>query len=224
MPNAPALDQFLQLLDEHAEACGDDCQAHVSCATYRVEFPNKWKGVVEVFDFHFALKQQVRDAFPEQLDKPSLGFTYVVMDFQELGTLPIGPNEVGDLLYANNRLGYTTSTAMVWGAACGGGRHLFTYVSRVVERTTTFTVALLQDLVRRLDLTSTKNIGWWSDVSLHFRVDEVSGSFAVLLSSQFTFSVMIISIIIIHRSTSEHIRCWAPSATDSSSHFASTGT
>ena len=77
------------------------------------------KEVVEVFDVHFALKQQVHDAFQEQLDKPSPGFTYVVMDFQELGTLPIGPNEVGDLWYAHPRLGYTTFTAMVWGSACG---------------------------------------------------------------------------------------------------------
>jgi len=140
-----------------------------------VEFPKNWKEVFEVFDFHFALKTQVRDAFQAQLDNPSRGFTYVVMDFQELGTLPIGPNEVGDFRYANSRLGYTIFTAMVWGEAFRGRRHFFTYVSRVVERTTTFTVALLQDLVKRLDLSTTTHIGWWSDVGVHFRAYKVLG-------------------------------------------------
>ena len=175
VPNGFALDQFLQLLDEHAVSCGADCEAHHACDFFKHEFQDKWKEAVEVFDFHFALKKQVRDAFQAQLDNPSPGFTYVVMDFQELGTLPIGPNEVGDLRYANNRLGYTTFSAMVWEEAFRGRRHIFTYISRVVERTTTFTVALLQDLVKRLDLSTTTHIGWWSDVGVHFRAYKVFG-------------------------------------------------
>ena len=80
VPNGFALDQFLQLLDEHAVACGDDCKAHVCCAWLRVEFPKDWKEVVEVFDFHFALKEQVRDAFHCQLHHLPPEFVGVVMD------------------------------------------------------------------------------------------------------------------------------------------------
>ena len=178
MPNGVALDEFLQLLADHAVSCGADpeadCKTH--CDFLQHWFPGEWKETIDVFDFHFSLKKRVRDAFQAQLDNPREGFTYVVMDFQELGTLPIGPNEVGDLWYANNRLGYTTFTAMVWGAAFEGKRHFFTYITRVVERTTTFTVALLQDLVTRLDLSKTTHIGWWSDVGVHFRAYKVFGS------------------------------------------------
>ena len=122
MPNGSALDEFLQLLEEHAVSCGADpeadCKTH--CDFLQHWFPGEWKETIDVFDFHFSLKKRVRDAFQEQLDNPREGFTYVVMDFQELGTLPIGPNEVGDLWYANNRLGYTTFTAMVWGGGIRG--------------------------------------------------------------------------------------------------------
>ena len=48
------------------------------------------------FDFHFALKEQVRDAFHRQLHHLPPEFVGVVMDVQERGTLPIGPNEVGE--------------------------------------------------------------------------------------------------------------------------------
>ena len=63
------------------------------------------RGVIDVgqssgrtwfFDFHFALKEQVRDAFHRQLHHLPPEFVGVVMDVQERGTLPIGPNEVGE--------------------------------------------------------------------------------------------------------------------------------
>ena len=195
MPIGSAMDQFLRLLDEHTDSCGVDCEAHKDCDFFKHDFPGIWKEAVEVFDFHFALKKQVRDAFQAQLDNPSRGFTYVVMDFQELGTLPIGPDEVGDLWYANNRLGYTTFTAMVWGEACGGRRHYFTYISRVVERTTTFTVALLQGLVKRLDFSTTTHIGWWSDVGVHFRAYKVFGLLASALFDFFMLLVFLLSLL-----------------------------
>ena len=184
MPNGVALDEFLQLLEEHAVSCGADpeadCKTH--CDFLQHWFPDEWKETIDVFDFHFSLKTQVRDAFQAQLDNPSRGFTYVVMNFQELETLPIGPTWVDDFPHADNRLAYTLFTAMVWGEAFRGKRHFFTYVSRIVERTPTFTVALLQDLVKRLDLSTTTHIGWWSDVGGHFRAYEVFGlSFLAVL-------------------------------------------
>ena len=45
------------------------------------------------FDFHFALKEQVRDAFHRQLHHLPPEFVGVVMDVQELVTLHIGPSE-----------------------------------------------------------------------------------------------------------------------------------
>ena len=45
------------------------------------------------FDVHFALKEQFRDAFPRQLHHMPPEF---VMAVQDRGTLPIGPNEVGE--------------------------------------------------------------------------------------------------------------------------------
>ena len=101
-----------------------------------------------------------------------------------LGTLPIGPNEVSELWYANSRLGYTTLTAIVWGMAFPGTKHYFTYISRIVERTTTFTNAIIQDLVRRLPLATTTDMGWWSDVGPHFRAYKVLGSIGYGLVDQ----------------------------------------
>ena len=119
-PNGTTLKTFTKLVHEHDRVCHANCPAKIDAATVLLHMKEKWEKIITVFDFHFALKEQVRDAFQRQLNAPPEGFTGVVMDFQELGTLPVGPDEVGDLWYANNRLGYTTFTAMVWGRATGG--------------------------------------------------------------------------------------------------------
>ena len=61
------------------------------CSTWAKSSGKTW-----LFDFHFALKEQVRDAFHRQLHRLPPEFVGVVMDVQELGTLPIGPNEIGE--------------------------------------------------------------------------------------------------------------------------------
>ena len=123
-PNATSLKTFTELVHEHDQVCDANCPAKIDAASVLLHMVETWEKIITVFDFHFALKEQVRDAFQRQLNAPPEGFTGVVMDFQELGTLPVGPDEVGDLWYANNRLGYTTFTAMVWGHATGGKKTL----------------------------------------------------------------------------------------------------
>ena len=85
---------------------------------------------------------------------------YVVV--QENGTLPVGPIETNKMWYAGARPGYTTLTAIVWGAL---PKQYYTYVSRVMEKAVEYPLAILYDLVPRLRLdangvTDLQTAGW----------------------------------------------------------------
>ena len=58
MPDGVALDEFLQLVAEHAVSCGADPEAECRkrCDYLKHAFLATWKETVDVFDFHFSLR------------------------------------------------------------------------------------------------------------------------------------------------------------------------
>lgn len=104
---------------------------------------------------------------------------------QEVVTVPRGPVESGPMWYAQARLGITVWAARIWGAATGGTTpewHVF--CTRVMARDATFSLALFRALLSKLDLSTTTNFCWWSDVGTHFRSYEVLGSVGALLTQE----------------------------------------
>ena len=68
---------------------------------------------------------------------------------KEISTLPVGPNEEGSWFWAQSRLAYSTMGIHVW--------------------TPWYPVAILSDLIARLDLEGFERITIWSDTGIHFR-------------------------------------------------------
>ena len=97
---------------------------------------------------------------------------------EEVLTLPIGPEESGPMWYARARLAVTTWGCLCWGAGVDKrGIHKI-YVSRVMDRTAAFTIALLRDVLDGIDLSACTHINLWSDVGTHFRSYSVPESSA----------------------------------------------
>lgn len=65
-------------------------------------------------------------------------------------------------------MGISTCSIFVWGRNQGHGRY-FTYASRVLEKTVEYSMAILADVLRRIDLSGVKKVGIWSDTGPHFR-------------------------------------------------------
>jgi hypothetical protein len=86
----------------------------------------------------------------------------------EVFTVPIGPSEVGAQWYARARLAVNNLGLCVWGAGVKGMRYI-SLLSRVMEKTSEYTVAAVMEVTNRLDLTETDQLVFWTDVGTHFR-------------------------------------------------------
>ena len=93
--------------------------------------------------------------------------------------MPIGPLESGPMWYAQARLAVTTWGCLVWGQGVAAEKEQHIYLSRVMDRTGPYTIALLDDLLGRLDLSGTTDIQLWSDTGTHFRSYQVLGTIGV---------------------------------------------
>ena len=88
---------------------------------------------------------------------------------QELQTLPIGPSEIGKLWYARSRLGINQSIWFIWGAGCPPQGRWIVLTTRVFEKPFTLSAALLWEVLKLVDLSSTSQLVWWSDTGPHYR-------------------------------------------------------
>ena len=89
------------------------------------------------------------------------------LKMKEVGALPRGPVEESAVWFAGARMGYNVLSFRVWGCGVSGYRWI-TYCSRVIEKGTVYSMALLKDVLTKIDLTNTREIKFWSDCGRHF--------------------------------------------------------
>lgn len=101
---------------------------------------------------------------------------------QENGTLPVGPVEIGETHYANSRLGYSVFGARVW--TYDDHKHpfgrMFTFVSRVIEKSALYLIFLLNTLLEMLEsdgsFVGISTVSFWSDCGPNYRSNRFLGS------------------------------------------------
>ena len=91
--------------------------------------------------------------------------------------MPVGPVEIGPLWYARSRLAFVTFGCFAWGSGMPPQGQWYLLMTRVMEKTSEFTIALLRRIIELLPpCAERKNISYWSDVGPHFRTYKVLGS------------------------------------------------
>jgi len=143
---------------------------------------------------HFALRDDIQAELQSQYRGPSEGTLYFIYDHKELVTLPIGPAEVGAQWYANARLAVGICGFYVWGESMGERGEWYLYCSRVIERDSVYTMALLWDLFERIKLEnrdSVEKLVSWADAGTHFRSYKVLASLGVLVPDTYRKHVTI---------------------------------
>ena len=100
--------------------------------------------------------------------------------------------------YANSRLGVTTWSCKVWGAAAdqmGVQAAWFTQLSRIIERTSSFAITLLLDVIHDLHtagrLEGTRRLKIWSDLGPHFKSFQMLGTLLHTVPERYKVSVTI---------------------------------
>jgi hypothetical protein len=177
--------RFIEYLENHHENC-PDCPATGVAAVFADQLAEMAaQETSEIYSTHFWLKNCIRKSFVSDLERPIEKWTYLAFDFEELVSLPIGPVETSPMWYARNRLGVTTWGCRVWGSGASTNGDWWCYLSRVVERTGSFTVTLLRHLLSSLDLSGSTNVCAWMDCGKHFRNRVVLGTVANNFVSEF---------------------------------------
>ena len=82
--------------------------------------------------------------------------------------MPLGPVASIEEWYADSRLGINTCSVLVWGCAAPE-RRWYSYLSRVRDKSSLYSLSIMQDVISRLDTSSTEQFVFWSDVGGHFR-------------------------------------------------------
>jgi len=127
---------------------------------------------VEWHTWHFKVRDAQKQAHDAAWNNPSEGIVYARMDFAENWNLPIGPDEAGSWWYAGSRLSLSVLIITIW------GKHFktkyVTYVSKVLEKTPRYVVAVWDDLLQRSAqlqqlLTDASEFQMWVDSGTHFR-------------------------------------------------------
>ena len=86
---------------------------------------------------------------------------------QEMWTLPQGPRETAPMWRDMARLGVNVWTAVVWGKNYPR-RAQFTFLTRIMSKDACLTLALFEDLFKRLNLVGTQKLVMWSDTGMDF--------------------------------------------------------
>ena len=130
--------------------------------------------VVQLFGWHFACRDHQKAAYTAACDNPPPDYLGLHVDFGQSRTLPVGPAEGGRWWYANARLSVTVFVVYVWGADVDIPGY-YMYFSDVLDHTPDFSVACLDDLLRRVCPPSVSEISLWADVGTHFRAARTWG-------------------------------------------------
>ena len=96
-------------------------------------------------------------------------------------TVPIGPVEQSRIWFAGARMSINVWSAFVWSSDNPAGT-MHTYLSRVLEKGTAYTMTLLRDILEHVDLRRFHSVCLHSDVGPHF----FSHTFIGTISSVFT--------------------------------------
>lgn len=150
-----------------------------------------WK-ILQTYGVRKCKKRKIRelDAIDHILKKCQVEYFHLAKyPLKEVMTFPRGPSESGPMWYAQARLACTIWGCRVWGAATNGEVHYRVFMSRVMDRTGVFSVALLDELLTLYDWTTTKDLVIWSDVGTHFRNYEVLGTAACKYTEQLKCNV-----------------------------------
>ena len=126
--------------------------------------------VVKMNAWHFTVRDYQRDGFRGATLRPKPGKRYYLCDFAQSPTLPLGPKQGGTWWFAPARFSYTVFGVHVWGAGMPAGGIYYLYLSRVMDHTPTYVIAVLEDLRARLPPDAdVEEEGLWCDIGLHFR-------------------------------------------------------
>jgi hypothetical protein len=90
----------------------------------------------------------------------------------------MGPNEVGSLFYAGSKTAFSCLGVMIWSHSMVGKQYV-AYVSRCIDKGQHYALAVLYDVLDRLDLSGYDGISAWSDCGGHFRGYSFASSLAV---------------------------------------------
>jgi hypothetical protein len=90
----------------------------------------------------------------------------------------MGPIEVSSSFYAGARLAYSCLALHAWGDSLPPSGTWFVLVSRVLDRTPKFPIAILREVLGRLDLVGLDCIVLWSDAGNHCRSKSLLGTCA----------------------------------------------
>jgi hypothetical protein len=96
-------------------------------------------------------------------------------------TFPRGPSESGPMWYAQARLAVTVWGCKVSGACTNGETHWQILISRCMDRTAKFSVALIDQVLSMYNFDTTTDLTTWCDVGPHFRNYEVLGTLGTLV-------------------------------------------
>ena len=169
---------------EHRDQC-PGCPATLTADTVAEKFETDILPVDEEFNFHFGLNTTIRSSFSDDyrgLKEHVTGFVY---DFKALGTLPVGPREMGAQWYAGARLGYSVFALFAWGASLPPAGRWLCFFTRIVEKPAELTIVLLRRCFELLKLSSTTCVRHWSDTGTHFRGYKILGTIGVQFVEDF---------------------------------------
>ncbi len=112
------------------------------------------------------------------------------MHRQENGTLPRGPDEVGEVWSAQSRLGYSLHGIKAWGHGLPANGVFITTISRVVEKTSLWTVCVIERALQLLEerygiFAGCEEFVTWYDAGPHYRCRQFLGSLCVTFIEQF---------------------------------------
>ena len=102
---------------------------------------------------------------------PHCCFFLICLLVMEIITLPVGPNEIGELWYARSRIAVANCVVWLQGHKCGPHGTWVIVSTRVLEKLGELSAAILWEILRITGLKESdiEELHVWSDVGHHYR-------------------------------------------------------
>ena len=85
----------------------------------------------------------------------------------------MGVVECSKIWRANSRLAYNTTGVFILGAGEGPHGRWIDFLSRIIDKSTSYAITIMEGVLARLDLSSTTQIAVWADAGSHFKSYEM---------------------------------------------------
>ena len=179
------LNSFVAHLDKIDARPDCTVELHSACREHRWKImkPDSWLQVSKWYGWHFAVREHMLGEFHTDYHAPALNYIYFLMDFMASPTLPIGPVECARWWYARARISVTVLAVLVW--RIGKSPEWYVYLSHYKDHTALHTVAMLEDVIARIDVASSHCLVMWADTGKHFRAYEFLGYWTVSVPERF---------------------------------------